>query len=176
MKWHYAPLAALGFLTLAGGEAAAASPEFCTLYAQEVADRARADGSAAGAPAVIRDRAYYRCLNQDDEPALPSVQAAAEPKPRDGDVTGTVSTPARTEAKANPETQPGVKTPPAAIAEVPEAAEPEPPKARAKGRFRGSGFQQGSKEWAAWCAGHYKSFDPATGYYQPFSGPKTLCR
>jgi hypothetical protein len=169
LKWLYAPLALLGPLAVTGGPVLAASPEFCTLYAQEYADQHRGEANQILSAAMIRDRAYYKCLNQDDEPALPAAQATAEPAKPD---KAAAIAPARPAAPTKTATTPEALTPPVAIA---YADEP-PPVPRKKGRFRGSGFPQGSKEWVAWCAAHYRSFDPATGTYQPFSGPKTLCR
>ncbi|GAB4231500.1 MAG: hypothetical protein Kow0032_13760 [Methyloligellaceae bacterium] len=31
-------------------------------------------------------------------------------------------------------------------------------------------------EWYAYCASKYRSFDPRTGTYQPYHGPRRLCR
>ncbi|MCB1508064.1 MAG: BA14K family protein [Hyphomicrobiaceae bacterium] len=31
-------------------------------------------------------------------------------------------------------------------------------------------------DWYAYCASRYRSFDPATGTFQPYEGPRQLCR
>ena len=31
-------------------------------------------------------------------------------------------------------------------------------------------------EWYAYCSAKYRSFDPSTGTYQPYSGPRRLCQ
>jgi len=31
-------------------------------------------------------------------------------------------------------------------------------------------------QWYAYCTGKYRSFDPATGTFQPYHGPRQLCR
>ena len=33
-----------------------------------------------------------------------------------------------------------------------------------------------TQEWYAYCAQKYRSFDPATGTFQPYNGPRKLCR
>jgi len=33
-----------------------------------------------------------------------------------------------------------------------------------------------SREWYAYCTSKYRSFDPATGTFQPYHGPRQLCR
>lgn len=169
MQRVIAPLLSFGFLAVAGGAASAASPEFCALYAQEYVDRYGADSKKEGAAGLVHDRAYYKCLNQDDEPKLPAAQAATDINNRDS-VAVTVGTkvgPAKVENK----------TPAAEVAKAdPNDGDDGKPDVKKPGRHRGSGFAHGTKEWAAWCGKHYKSFDPKTGYYRAFSGAKTLCK
>ena len=56
---------------------------------------------------------------------------------------------------------------------VPVAAEPAPePTAPAQASSEPA---KGSEEWNAYCAGKYKSFDPATGNYRSFSGKIRPC-
>lgn len=31
-------------------------------------------------------------------------------------------------------------------------------------------------DWYAYCASKYRSFDPETGTFQPYEGPRRLCR
>jgi hypothetical protein len=154
----------LGGLALAA-PAAAASPEFCTLYAQEYADQQKADADQ-GDMSLIRDKAYYKCLNMDDEPQLPSVAATVGK-------TDTVQVAVATKV-AEPEQTGSV----ASVASLDESVEPPAPAATKskKGRRWTSGHPKGSKEWVAWCSANYKSFDPKTGYYKPFDGPKVLCK
>ncbi|MCF1503196.1 BA14K family protein [Afifella sp. H1R] len=33
-----------------------------------------------------------------------------------------------------------------------------------------------SREWYAYCASKYRSFDPRSGTFQPYNGPRRLCR
>lgn len=33
-----------------------------------------------------------------------------------------------------------------------------------------------SREWYRYCAARYRSFDPASGTFQPYNGPRQLCR
>jgi hypothetical protein len=159
---------ALGVLAIAGGTASAASPEFCALYAQEYVDRYGADAKKEGSAAVVHDRAYYRCLNQDDEPKLPVQASAGNGGDNRDSVAVTVgSKVGSTKAETKPQPEEVAKADP---------GDDVKPVRKASGRHRGSGFAHGSKEWVAWCSAHYKSFDPKTGYYKPFSGSKTLCK
>lgn len=38
------------------------------------------------------------------------------------------------------------------------------------------GYSRGSSAWYRYCAARYRSFDPASGTYQPYNGPRRLCR
>lgn len=40
----------------------------------------------------------------------------------------------------------------------------------------GSGPEPWSDEWYDYCARKYRSFDPSDGTYQPYGGPRRLCR
>ncbi|WP_414832009.1 BA14K family protein [Afifella sp. YEN Y35] len=33
-----------------------------------------------------------------------------------------------------------------------------------------------TREWYAYCSSKYRSFDPRTGTYRPYNGPRRLCR
>ena len=68
-------LAALGILTLAAGTASAAAPAYCALYAREYAIDTVQPQAAAAMLQSVQDQAYYRCLNQDDDPPLPQQSA-----------------------------------------------------------------------------------------------------
>ena len=80
MKVSYALLPALGVMLLADA-AHAAAPAYCALYAREYANQfTRAAGQPAGAEQRIQDEAYYKCLNMDQEPELPSTSASSGTK------------------------------------------------------------------------------------------------
>ena len=75
MKSLIAPLAALAVLAAAGA-AMAAAPAYCALYAREYANQfALAAGEKPDSEPKIQDEAYYRCLNMDQEPEMPSTSA-----------------------------------------------------------------------------------------------------
>ena len=75
MKPLIAPLAALAVLATAGS-AIAAPPAYCALYAREYANQfALAAGEKPDSEPKIQDEAYYRCLNMDQEPEMPSTSA-----------------------------------------------------------------------------------------------------
>jgi hypothetical protein len=130
-------VAALAFSGLATVAASAASPAYCALYAREYAIDAVQPAAAVGLRQSVEDQAYYRCLNQDEDPPLPTASAYfAAPErigPRTGippgldpTSTGSIqpdparSEPARTEpsraaaAPAKPAASPPAGPPPAA--------------------------------------------------------------
>src|SRR5690606_23976201 len=78
-RWRITALAAAGCgVLLAAGAASAASPGYCALYAREYAASkisAPIAGDAVGALQRVQDQSYYRCLNQDVEPAFPETSA-----------------------------------------------------------------------------------------------------
>jgi len=55
--------------------AAAASPAYCALYAREYAIQAVQQVAAKGMRQSVEDQAYFRCLNQDEDPPLPRTSA-----------------------------------------------------------------------------------------------------
>src|SRR5438477_4010175 len=57
------------------GPAQAAAPAYCALYAREYAKETVQDVAAFGMRQSVEDQAYYRCLNQDDDPPLPRASA-----------------------------------------------------------------------------------------------------
>lgn len=130
----------------------AASPVYCALYAKELVKHGAAENQAGLSEENVYDRAYYRCLNLDDEPALPETIAGP-----DG---------------------PGIGGP--YVEEASTIAPDRPPmKAKAHGKkWRGSGLAAWSTEWTKWCAEHFpNSFDPKTGTVIPYeTGVRTMCR
>ena len=75
MKVLIMPLAGLGALA-AMSTADAAPPAYCALYAREYANQfSSAIGKPDGSEQRIQDEAYYRCLNQDENPAMPMTSA-----------------------------------------------------------------------------------------------------
>src|SRR5438105_174033 len=63
-----------GFL-LSAGPAQAASPTYCALYGREYAIATVQPGAAPGMLQSVQNQAYYRCLNQDEDPPLPQTSA-----------------------------------------------------------------------------------------------------
>ena len=157
---------------LSGATASAAPMEYCERYAREYADvlehasRLVEYADEAGEPGFSADRiqhlyerAYAKCLNQEGEPALPSAMA--------GDQSAAIGEPANATGIGEGDAEEGLSDPP---------AKSQPAAKGPSGRHQGSGFQAWTKEWAAWCSAHYRSFDPKTGYVKPFSGKPTLCQ
>jgi hypothetical protein len=172
------PLAGLGLVMLGTGAASAASPVYCALYAKEYAKQAAAESQGSLSPERVHDRAYYKCLNMDDEPVLPT--AYAEPE---GGVGGPFveeegsTAPFLEEMEAD---KPAVDATAIneTIVQQTAALEPDQPVRQRTGKRRGSGFAMWSPEWKNWCAQHFpRSFDAKTGTIIPLnSGKRTLCR
>jgi hypothetical protein len=155
----FAPL-----LVVSGVHATAASPEYCTIYAHASADpEGAAAASAADTEALQRayDKAYYECLNLDDEPKMPAgfadrgIDAGTL---AEGDISGDDESPVVSEPPARPK----------------KTAQAEKP--RTKTKWRGSGYDPWTPEWNKWCEEHYKSFDPKTGQYLSYEGEKKMCK
>lgn len=154
-------LAGFGFLAFAPDGAAAAAPDYCALYAREQA-RVTAGASTAEALQRAEDKAFYQCLNMDEDPPLPEASAYSD-EPAGPDLTGEGDAAVGDETAVEPAAKP--------------VAKPKPVRsARASGGYRGSGLKPWSPEWKAWCAAHYpNSFDAKTGTVLPFGGKRTLC-
>jgi hypothetical protein len=164
MRTIIVPLAGLAALTSAAGAAWAASPVYCALYAKEFVKHAAVESQGSIPPSRIHDRAYYKCLNMDDEPLLPTAYADPGRDETDGPfsfVEG-ASEPAEKATKES--------TVRAAAASGPERV-PE-------GAGASSGHAMWSPEWRAWCSQHFpNSFDPKTGTVVPYkTGVRTTCR
>jgi len=66
---------AVAFFAVAAEAAHAAAPSYCALYAREYAIDAAQDVSAVGLRQIMEDLAYFRCLNQDEDPPFPAKSA-----------------------------------------------------------------------------------------------------
>lgn len=181
-----ATFAALAASAARPSESAAAQMNYCETWADRVAENApaaRMDGSDRKA---IRDKAFYECLNMDEEPPLP------------GNALGLFIDPSGSPFKALD--APPVETPPGApLATGAADGKPadEEPVAQGDadegdivgsietgqpveddGQGRGSGKPRGSQEWADFCARYYpNSFDRDTGTVVPVKlGRRVPCR
>ena len=67
-----APLAGLGLIVLTIDSAASASPDYCAVYAKEFAEQALSATKDDLNADLVHDRLYHKCLNMDEEPALPT--------------------------------------------------------------------------------------------------------
>jgi hypothetical protein len=181
MKALILPLATLGALAVLGS-AEAAPPAYCALYAREYANQfSSAIGKPDGSESRIQDEAYYRCLNQDENPEMPMTSAYSgtdvespggvggplEEITGEGDASPPDEAVTTEEAKAAPDVPPEPK------------AEPDPPKNKVAETRRGytSGAEAGSPEWRAWCKKNFpNSFDEKTGTIVPYGGKRQLCK
>jgi hypothetical protein len=172
------PLVGFGLVMLGTGAASAASPVYCALYAKEYAKQAAADSQGSLSPDRVHDRAYYKCLNMDDEPMLPTAYA-------DEPASGVGGPFVEEEGSAGSLVEDVAVDAPVVDATavdetiVKETASLEPSVVpKRNGKRSGSGFAMGSPEWKNWCAQHFpKSFDPTTGTIIPLkTGKRTACR
>jgi len=187
MKGLILALAAFG-LTLATADlASAASPDYCALYAREYA----IDSVAAPAdPAVLQraqDQAYYHCLNQDEDPPLPTTSAYFGTSASVIDDASTAR-PARATAAATanpPTTVATAANPPPTVATIPAQAQPKPAQVASadsgstyRSTYHGSGMTAWTPEWVAWCSANFpNSWDPKTGTILNYGADRReLCR
>jgi len=167
-----------GFGALAAQSTAeAASPAYCALYAREYANQfSNAIGKPEGSESRIQDEAYYRCLNQDEDPAMPATSAYFGTEVDAGNVGGPLEEVPVGEGDATPPDElDTVEEAKAAGEPQPEpAAEPAETKKVVKVRpGYTSGAEAGSAEWLAWCKSKFpNSFDAKTGTILPY-GSKT---
>ncbi len=160
------PVAVALFLASSTGQGLAASPEYCAVYARASADPDGVAAASADDTETIQrahDKAYFECLNLDDEPKLPAeiVDRVSE---ADGVGEGDIS-----EADETPVIKKTVKTPTprkTASAEKPRKTK----------TWSGSGYDAWTPEWTTWCRAHYKSFNPETGEYLSFEGDRKMCK
>jgi hypothetical protein len=151
--------------------ASAASPAYCALYAREYAIARIGAAAADAAPALqrLQDQAYYRCLNQDEEPEFPttSVYFGAPVEDIIGDVGGPFQDIGEGDASAGDETL----VAPTVVAKP----KPKPKKIASQGSGKGSGLTPWTDEWVTWCKAHYRSFNATTGFVLTLSGERKLC-
>ena len=176
MKRIIGPLVGFGLVMLGTGAASAASPAYCALYAKEFAKQAAVESQGSLSPDRVHDRAYYKCLNMDDEPALPTAYA----DPTNGGIGGPFVEEEGSAAPFVEDVAVDATVIDEAIVKQTAALEVDPPPATTKrtGKRRGSGLAMWSPEWKDWCARHFpKSFDPKTGTIIPVkTGKRTACR
>jgi hypothetical protein len=149
------PLAGLGFAILTGDVAIAASPAYCALYAREYASVMVQEGAAPDATVTVQDQAYYRCLNRDEDPAMPTASAYfgtnVTGEGADAIGEGDISGPTEAASVPIPRPAPAVTT-----------ASTESPGRRSR-------QIPWTPEWVAWCTSHFpNSFDLKTGTVIPF--------
>jgi hypothetical protein len=155
--------------------APAASPAYCALYAREYAiSRIGPEGTGSAAPALqrVQDQAYYRCLNQDEDPEFPTTSAYFGAAVEDitgetADVGGPFQDVGEGDASAGDETP----VEPAPVVKP----KPKPKKLASKGSGKGSGLTPWSDEWVTWCKSNYRSFNATTGFVLTLSGERKLC-
>ncbi len=166
MRMFLVAMAGLGFAALTAGTASAASPAYCALYAREYANQMVDVDASAKVEINVQDQAYYRCLNQDEDPALPSASAyfgAEVENPAAAPSLATVTEPPPTTDSGKPTA--GGEAPKRAVV------------ASASSGGHGRGLVQWSTEWVAKCEKYYpNSFDPDTGTVLPYhSGSRRMC-
>jgi hypothetical protein len=158
---------------LMAGAASAAAPAYCALYAREYATQTVQPSAAVGMLQSVQDQAYYRCLNQDEDPPLPQTSAyfgtdLAKPV-KSASATPPLPTPApppTSDPAPKPTTTPVVK---ASTARAPTAA---------AAPYHGSGLTAWTPEWAAWCANNFpNSWDAKSGTILRYdSDTRELCK
>lgn len=134
----------------------AASPQYCAFYAREYSRQFSLGTSEAQTEIEIENQAYYRCLNQDEDPPLPEESAYS------GDNLGS---PSATVSQGDADDYGEVLSDPTATLAV-----------RQESRTTRSGLAPWSVEWVSWCRKHFpNSFDDATGFVLPFRGRRSFC-
>lgn len=129
--------------------ASAASPAYCALYAREYG-RLGSQSPDNAEPVLqrLQDQAYYRCLNQDEDPQFPT-----------------------TSAYFGAAVQDIAPVEPAPVAK----SKPKPKKLAFRRSGRGSGLTPWTAEWVTWCGAHYRSFNATTGFVLTLSRERKLC-
>jgi hypothetical protein len=167
MKSLITPMATIGLLTVMTGVAQAAPPAYCALYAREYANQfSEAAGEQPGTEKRIQDEAYYRCLNQDQDPQLPSTSAYYGTELDTGGQSGPVET---ATASGDATDSVGQPTP----AATPKPASTQQASNTPRKRYYGSGLEAWTPEWKDWCQSHFpNSFDEKTGMILPYNAGK----
>jgi hypothetical protein len=155
MKKLMLPLASLGFVVMASEAVQAA----CALYAREYANQMVQEGAAPGMTVSVQDQAYYRCLNRDEEPAMPTASAYFG-----ADLIGgpaLLAPIAEGDISVNDE-EPVAPKPRPAPAVVTATAGQTSPGSRSR-------RVPWTPEWVAWCSSHFpNSFDLKNGTVIPY--------
>lgn len=180
MKRILVPLAGLGLIVLTIDSAAAASPDYCAVFAKEFAEQALSANDGKLSADLIHDRLYHKCLNMDEDPALPTAYTEARPDGVGGSLVedGQSAESILEDATAEAPTV-DVTAIDEAMVKRTAATENDAPKApaRREGQWHGSGYAMWSPEWRDWCAEHFpNSFDPKTGTIMPHkTGKREPC-
>jgi hypothetical protein len=149
-------LAALIGLVIAAaspGIAYAASEAYCALYAREYAIDTVQPQAAAAMLQSVQDQAYYRCLNQDEDPQLPQTPRSSGYFSVDAVASAPIAA-APDAAKPQPTAVPSPVIAKAAVVAPSQATV----------IYHGSGLTPWTAEWQAWCAKYFpNSWDPKTG-------------
>jgi len=180
LKRILVPLAGLGLIVLSVDSVAAASPDYCAVFAKEFAKQALSTNEGKLSADRIHDRLYHKCLNMDEDPAMPTAYTETRPDGvgrslvEDGQTAESILEDATAEAPTVDATAIDE-----AMVKRTAAIENDAPKAPARrtGKWRGSGYVMGSPEWRDWCAEHFpNSFDPKTGTIMPYNtGEREPC-
>ncbi len=164
MRMLLVPLAGLGLAALTAGTASAASPAYCALYAREYANQMVEVGAPARTAISIQDQAYYRCLNQDEDPALPTASAYFGTDVEDPAPVPSLATISKDNASQDDATP---------------VAEPKAPAPRTASKLsrRSGTLVVWSPAWVAKCKRYYpNSFDPKTGTVLPYhASSRRMC-
>jgi hypothetical protein len=169
MKTFLVRLTGLGLAALTAGTASAASPAYCALYAREYANQMVDVGASAKVAINLQDQAYYRCLNQDEDPALPTASAyfgseVENPAPARSLATIAKGKPSPSDTKR---ASGGEASPPQKASLV----------AATSSGGRSRGLVRWSPQWVAKCKKYYpNSFDPKTGTVLPYhASSRRMC-
>lgn len=167
---YFAPFLGLGLAGFAVGPAAAASPDYCAVYAKEFSKQVLSTDEVSPSSGRVHDRLYHKCLNMDEEPAMPAAFAETGQDKLGGSPDDRSAASILEDAASETPTVDATAIDEAVVKRTAaiESAKAETPVTR-NGRWRGSGYATGSPEWRNWCAEHFpKSFDPKTGTILPY--------
>jgi len=165
-----APLFGFGLAGIAAGPAAAASPDYCSVYAKEFSKQVLATDEVSPSSGRVHDRLYHKCLNMDEEPALPSAYAETGPDGVGGPLDDGSMTSILEDAASESPTVDATAIDEAVVKRTAAVESGNSgTSARRTGRWRGSGHVMWSPQWRNWCAEHFpNSFDPKTGTILPY--------
>jgi hypothetical protein len=184
MKSLIRPLAGLAVLAATAGAAMAAPPEYCALYAREYANQfAAAAGEKLGSEPKIQDEAYYRCLNMDEEPAMPATSAYSDLPVGTADQGGPLepvpgATAADTTAQAKHNAAPILETAKPSAGPLPPTPVQQTADSTPSTRSYTGGKKPGTPEWLAACRKYFPhSFNEKDGTILPHgSNQRVLCK